>query len=174
MNHIVLHEPLIPQNTGNIMRTCVATGARLHLIKPLGFSLDDKHMRRPALDYMRDLELDVHESFEAFIKHRRGRFYYITRYAERTHDGFDYTGDEDVFFIFGKETTGLPKALLKDNLETCVRIPMTDKTRILNLSNTVAVVLYEALRQQGYPNLHTHEPDTLKGKDFLKNHNGSD
>ncbi len=174
MNHIVLHEPLIPQNTGNVMRTCVATGARLHLIKPLGFSLEDKHVRRPALDYLRDLDYEIHDSYEAFQADRQGHFYFITRYAERSHDNHDYTGDGDVYFVFGKETTGIPKSLLKANIERCVRIPMSDKTRSLNVSNAVAIVLYEALRQQGYPGLHTHEPDIFKGKDFLKNHHGSD
>ena len=168
MNHIVLHEPLIPQNTGNVMRTCVATNTTLHLIEPLGFSLEDKHVRRPALDYLRDLTYFVYPSFEAFLQHNDGKMYYVTRYGKKTPDAFDYTHEEPCYFIFGKETTGLPKAMLQANLESCMRLPMSDKTRSLNVSNTVAVVLYEALRQQGYPNLYTHEPETFKGADFLE------
>ncbi len=168
MNHIVMYEPLIPQNTGNIMRTCVATNSTLHLIKPLGFSLDDKYMRRPGLDYIKDLKLVIHENYEAFIANTQGVYYFVTRYGTARPDTFDFTHEEDVYLIFGKETTGVPKTILKNHLDRCMRLPMTDKVRSLNVSNTAAIVIYEVLRQQGYPGLSAFEPEKFKGKDFLK------
>lgn len=167
MLNVVLFEPEIPQNTGNIMRTCVATGTRLHLIKPLGFSLDEKVVRRSGANYIDDCDYTVYENFEDFLAKNKGKFYFLTRYGRRPHSSFDYSNkDESIYLIFGKESTGIPKEILKDHLDTCMRIPMTDKVRALNLSNCVAIMVYEALRQQDYPNLLREEP--FKGADYLE------
>lgn len=167
MLNVVLFEPEIPQNTGNIMRTCVATGTRLHLIKPLGFSLDEKVVRRSGANYIDDCDYIVYENFDEFLAKNKGKFYFLTRYGRRPHSSFDYSNkDESIYLIFGKESTGIPKEILKDHLDTCMRIPMTDKVRALNLSNCVAIMVYEALRQQDYPNLLREEP--FKGADYLE------
>ena len=167
MLNVVLFEPEIPQNTGNIMRTCVATGTKLHLIKPLGFSLDEKIVRRSGANYIDDCDYTVYENFEDFLAKNKGKFYFLTRYGRRPHSSFDYSNkDENIYLIFGKESTGIPKEILKDYLDTCMRIPMTDKVRALNLSNCVAIMVYEALRQQDYPNLLREEP--FKGADYLE------
>ena len=167
MLNVVLFEPEIPQNTGNIMRTCVATGTRLHLIKPLGFSLDEKIVRRSGANYIDDCDYTVYENFDEFLAKNKGKFYFLTRYGRRPHSSFDYSNkDENIYLIFGKESTGIPKEILKDHLDTCMRIPMTDKVRALNLSNCVAIMVYEALRQQNYPNLLREEP--FKGADYLE------
>ncbi len=167
MLNVVLFEPEIPQNTGNIMRTCVATGTKLHLIKPLGFSLDEKIVRRSGANYIDDCDYTVYENFEDFLAKNKGKFYFLTRYGRRPHSSFDYSNkDENIYLIFGKESTGIPKEILKDHLDTCMRIPMTDKVRALNLSNCVAIMVYEALRQQDYPNLLREEP--FKGADYLE------
>lgn len=166
MIHIVLYEPEIPQNTGNIMRTCVATNAKLHLIKPLGFSLDDKYLKRSGLDYLKYVDYAVYENYDDFVSKNRGKYYFLTRYGTKPHSTFDYSNDkEDIYLIFGKESTGIPKSILKDNLDKCLRIPMTNKTRTLNLSNCVAIMVYEVLRQQNYRDLLTM--DTIKEKDYL-------
>lgn len=168
MNHIVLFEPEIPQNTGNIMRTCVATKTKLHLIKPLGFSLSDKYLKRSGVNYIDKLEYEVYENFEDFQSKNKGIYYYFTRYGRKPHTSFDYgnKNQENLYFIFGKESTGLPKELLKDHLDYCMRIPMTSDVRALNLSNCCAIVLYEALRQQNYEGLLLEEPH--KGADYLE------
>ncbi|MGN0973882.1 MAG: tRNA (cytidine(34)-2'-O)-methyltransferase [Bacilli bacterium] len=167
MNHIVLFEPEIPGNTGNIMRTCVATDTKLHLIKPLGFSLDDSHVKRSAVNYMENLDYQVYENFEEFKEKNKGTYYYFTRYGHVPHTSFDYSNtDEEIYLIFGKESTGIPKEILKDNLKHCMRIPMTDKVRALNLSNCAAICIYEVLRQQNYRDLLRDEP--FKGKDYLE------
>lgn len=167
MLNVVLFEPEIPQNTGNIMRTCVATGTKLHLIKPLGFSLDEKIVRRSGANYIDDCDYMVYENFDEFLAKNKGKFYFLTRYGRRPHSSFDYSNkDENIYLIFGKESTGIPKEILKDHLDTCMRIPMTDKVRALNLSNCVAIMVYEALRQQNYPNLLREEP--FKGADYLE------
>ena len=167
MLNVVLFEPEIPQNTGNIMRTCVATGTKLHLIKPLGFSLDEKVVRRSGANYIDDCDYTVYENFEDFLAKNKGKFYFLTRYGRRPHSSFDYSNkDENIYLIFGKESTGIPKEILKDHLDTCMRIPMTDKVRALNLSNCVAIMVYEALRQQDYPNLLREE--LFKGADYLE------
>ena len=167
MLNVVLFEPEIPQNTGNIMRTCVATGTKLHLIKPLGFSLDEKVVRRSGANYIDDCDYTVYENFDEFLAKNKGKFYFLTRYGRRPHSSFDYSNkDENIYLIFGKESTGIPKEILKDHLDTCMRIPMTDKVRALNLSNCVAIMVYEALRQQDYPNLLREEP--FKGADYLE------
>jgi len=167
MINIVLYQPEIPGNTGNIMRTCVATDSKLHLIKPLGFSLDDKHMKRSGLDYLKYLNYEVYEDYEDFKSKNDGVYYYLTRYGNKPHTTFDYSNpDENIYLIFGKESTGIPKEILGDNLDRCMRIPMTNKTRALNLSNCAAIMVYEVLRQQNYNKLLKEEP--FKGKDYLK------
>ena len=154
MINIVLHEPLIPGNTGNVMRTCVATNTKLHLIKPLGFSLDEKSIKRSGVNYIKDCSYNIYENIDEFFRQNKGKYYFLTRYGKKPHTSFDY-GDkeENIYFIFGKETTGIPKEILRSYLDKCMRIPTTDKVRALNLSNCVAIMLYEALRQQNYPNL---------------------
>ncbi|MDD4036225.1 MAG: tRNA (uridine(34)/cytosine(34)/5-carboxymethylaminomethyluridine(34)-2'-O)-methyltransferase TrmL [Bacilli bacterium] len=165
MINIVLYEPEIPQNTGNIMRTCVATKTRLHLIKPLGFSLEDKYVKRSAVNYIENLDYRVYENFEDFSEQNQGTYYFLTRYGIKPHTSFDYSNiDENIYLIFGKESTGIPKEILKDHLDKCLRIPMTNKVRALNLSNAVAVMVYEVLRQQKYKDLLLEEPHK---KDFL-------
>lgn len=167
MNNIVLFEPEIPGNTGNIMRTCVATNTKLHLIKPLGFSLDDKYLKRSSTNYMDSLEYEVYEDFEDFKSKNKGTYYYFTRYGKKPHTSFDYSNkDENIYLIFGKESTGIPKEILKNDLDKCMRIPMTNKVRALNLSNCAAIVIYEVLRQQDYNDLLRTEPH--KGEDFLE------
>lgn len=168
MNHIVLFQPEIPQNTGNIMRTCAAVDMKLHLIKPLGFDLDIKKVRRSAANYMEHVDYQVYENFEDFASKNKGQYFFITRYGQKAPDQMDFAkSEEDKYIIFGSESSGIPKEILRPHLETCLRLPMTDKVRSLNLSNTVAVLAYEVLRQQGYNDLFTHEPETLKGKDWL-------
>lgn len=163
MINIVLYEPEIPQNTGNIMRSCVATGAMLHLIEPLGFKLDDKHMKRSGVNYIDKLNYKVYKNYQEFLNQNKGTFYFLTRYGHKPHSSFDYSNkEENLYFVFGKESTGIPKNILKDNLEHCMRIPMTDNVRALNVSNAVAIMLYEALRQQNYPNLFWDEPHKSK------------
>lgn len=154
--HIVLVEPEIPSNTGNISRTCSVTGAALHLVHPLGFDISEKQVRRAGLDYWDELELFEHQSFEEVQKaYPDGEFYFCTTKAKNTHSDIDYkeAADKEIFLVFGKETKGLPEPLLKDNYDNCIRIPMLENMRSLNLSNSVAVILYEVLRQTGYKNL---------------------
>ncbi|ANB61757.1 tRNA (cytidine(34)-2'-O)-methyltransferase [Anoxybacillus amylolyticus] len=150
--HVVLYQPEIPANTGNIARTCAATGTALHLIRPLGFSTDDKMLKRAGLDYWQYVDIFYYDSLqELFDKYKDGEFYFITKFGEKYYDSFDYSNQEkDYFFVFGRETSGLPKELIENNMERCLRIPMNDKVRSLNLSNTAAILVYEALRQQGF------------------------
>lgn len=167
MINIVLYEPEIPGNTGNIMRTCAATNAKLHLIEPLGFSLDEKYIKRSAVNYLEFCDYKVYKNFDDFKKTNKGTYYYLTRYGKKPHTSFDYSDpNENIYFIFGKESTGIPKEILKNDLERCMRIPMNEHVRALNLSNSVAVMTYEALRQQNYPNLSFVEP--FKGEDYLE------
>lgn len=150
--HIVLIEPEIPGNTGNIARLCAATGMELHLVKPLGFSTDDRYLKRAGLDYWHLVTVHYHENFaEVQEKYAGQRFYYNTTKAKRAHSEIAFAPDD--FLVFGKETAGIPENILRENLEYCIRIPMMEGARSLNLSNAVAVVAYEALRQQGYPGL---------------------
>ena len=166
MINIVLYEPEIPENTGNIMRTCVATNTKLHLIKPLGFSLDESHLKRSAVNYIENLNYEVYENFEDFKSKNKGTYYYFTRYGKKPHTSFDYSNTkEDIYLIFGKESTGIPKEILREDLDRCMRIPMTDIVRALNLSNCAAIVIYEVLRQQEYNDLLKEE--LFKGKDYL-------
>ena len=168
MNNIVLYQPEIPQNTGNIMRTCVATNTKLHLIKPLGFILDDAHLKRSGVNYIDKLEYEIYENYEEFVSKNPGTYYYFTRYGKKPHTSFDYSNEknDNLYFIFGKESTGIPKEILKNDLDHCMRIPMSDKVRALNVSNSVAIVIYEVLRQQNYNNLLFEEPH--KGSDYLE------
>src|SRR5574344_1721478 len=140
MINIVLFEPEIPGNTGNIMRTCVATNAILHLIKPLGFSLDEKYIKRSGVNYIDKCNYIVYENYEEFINKNDGQFYFFTRYGKKPHTSFDYSNSkEKIYLIFGKESTGIPKEILKNHLDRCMRIPMSDGVRALNLSNCVAI-----------------------------------
>ncbi len=157
--NIVLHEPEIPANTGNIGRTCVATGTVLHLIKPLGFSLDEKSLKRAGLDYWQHLDVRIYENFEDFLAKNPGaEIYMATTKGHHTYDEVSYA--PDAYIMFGKETAGIPEEILVDYEDTCIRIPMNESIRSLNLSNSVAIVLYEALRQnkfagmQNYGELH--------------------
>lgn len=167
MINIVLFEPEIPQNTGNIMRTCVATDSKLHLIKPMGFKLDDSHMKRSAVNYLENLNYEVYENWEEFNNKNKGTYYYLTRYGKKPHTIFDYSNtNENIYLIFGKESTGIPVEILKKDLDHCMRIPMTDKVRALNVSNSVAIMVYEVLRQQDFRNLLKKEPH--KGENYLE------
>ena len=153
--NIVLVEPEIPANTGNIARTCAATGARLHLVKPFGFSLDDKHLKRAGLDYWHLLDISYYENLDDFFeKNKGGNFFYFTTKALNRHTDAEY--EDNCYLVFGKETRGLPESLLVKNKESCVRIPMIEEARSLNLSNSVAIAAYEVLRQWDYPELLTH------------------
>ncbi|MFL2060194.1 tRNA (uridine(34)/cytosine(34)/5-carboxymethylaminomethyluridine(34)-2'-O)-methyltransferase TrmL [Marinilactibacillus psychrotolerans] len=167
-NHIVLFEPQIPANTGNISRTCAGTNTHLHLIKPLGFETDDKHLKRAGLDYWNEVEITYHESLEAFIEYsKEGRLYLISKFANKIYSDEDFADTTiDHYFIFGKETTGLPEPFMRKYEEDCLRIPMNDEhVRSLNLSNTANILIFEALRQQNFPDLeltHAYENDKLK------------
>ena len=168
MINIVLYEPEIPQNTGNIMRTCAGTGAKLHLIEPLGFSLDEKAIKRSGVNYIEHCEYKVYKDWNSFLESNNGDFYFLTRYGKQTHTDVDYSdSSRNIYLVFGKESTGIPKEILKNHINNCYRIPTNDNIRALNLSNCVALVLYEVLRQQDYPNLLKREP--FKGEDYLNN-----
>lgn len=150
--HIVLVEPEIPANTGNIARTCAATGAHLHLVHPLGFRTDDATLKRAGLDYWYAVHVEHHQSFEEVqSKYAGGRFFFASTRAVKRYVDFEFRDGD--FFVFGKETKGLPQELLEANPDTCMRMPMTDKVRSLNLSNSAAIVLFEALRQNDYPGM---------------------
>ncbi len=153
--NIVLVEPEIPQNTGNISRTCAATGARLHLVKPMGFTIDDKKLKRAGLDYWHLLDITYYDNLADFFAKTNGPYFYFSTKAKHIHS--DMTYPDGAYLVFGKETAGLPEALLHENPERCVRLPMLDDdaARSLNLSNSVAVGVYEVLRQWGYPALRT-------------------
>ncbi len=150
--HLVLVEPEIPSNTGNVARTCAVTGAELHLVKPLGFSVDDKHLKRAGLDYWHLLTIHYHDNFAEFLKvYPNCRFYLVTTRGGNVYTDIQYRQDD--FLVFGKETAGLPEEIIKHYRDCCIRIPMISEARSLNLSNSVAVILYEALRQNGFPGL---------------------
>ena len=152
MLNVVLVEPEIPQNTGNIARTCAATGTRLHLVKPLGFDLSDKHLKRAGLDYWSLLDIHVYENLgEFFEKNAGGRYYFAS--TKSKHRYTDVTYRDGDYLFFGRETRGLEESLLHENYENCIRIPMREGARSLNLSNSVAIVLYEALRQRDFAGL---------------------
>lgn len=168
MINIVLYEPEIPQNTGNIMRTCAGTYAKLHLIKPFGFVLDDKHIKRSGVNYIEHCDYKVYENFDDFLNQNKdGEYFYLTRYGKKPHSSCDFSDkDKNIYLIFGKESTGIPKEILSKNIDKCFRIPTNANIRALNLSNCVALVLYEVLRQQDYPSL--SKTEIIKGEDFLE------
>lgn len=150
--NIVLHEPEIPANTGNIGRTCVATNTRLHLIEPLGFRLDEKSLKRAGMDYWKDLDVQTYVNYEEFLERNPGAVVYMaTTKAKKVYTDVRY--EEDCYIMFGKESAGIPEEILVENEERCVRIPMAGGIRSLNLSNSAAIVLYEALRQHEFEHL---------------------
>ena len=154
MLNIVLHEPEIPANTGNIGRTCVAAGARLHLIEPLGFRLDEKSLKRAGMDYWKDLDVTTYIDYQDFLNRNPGaRIYMATTKASAVYTDVRY--EPDCYIMFGKESAGIPEEILVEHQETCVRIPMLGEIRSLNLGNSVAIVLYEALRQNGFAGMST-------------------
>lgn len=167
-NHVVLFEPLMPANTGNIARTCAGTNTVLDLIEPLGFQLDDKHMKRAGLDYWQKVQLHRHDDLAAFIASLKpnAEMYLISKFSDRTYTDVSYTDpDKDYYFVFGKETTGLPETFMREYYDRNLRIPMSANIRAFNLANSVAIVLFEALRQQHFPQLetsHHYENDKLK------------
>lgn len=169
MINVVLYEPEIPQNTGNIMRTCAAFKMNLHLIEPLGFSLDEKHLKRSGMDYIEKMQYKTYTNWEEFLNQQNPKnIFYISRYANKSPDEFKFSEipeDEDIYIVFGKESTGIPKEILHNNFDKCMRIPMEPDSRSLNLSNCVAIISYEVLKQLGYPKLVKHE--VIKGEHFL-------
>lgn len=147
--NIVLLEPEIPSNTGNIGRTCLLTNSKLHLIKPLGFTFDDKHLKRAGMDYWQDVDCIIYENIEEFYeKNKNGRFFYATTKSRQNYSDIKYRKDD--FIVFGKESKGIPEEILKKNITNCITIPMNSKGRSLNLSNAAAIILYEGLRQTGF------------------------
>lgn len=154
--HVVLYQPEIPANTGNIARTCAATGTVLHLIRPLGFSADDKRLKRAGLDYWEYVNIVYHDSLEDFYANNAGgEFFYLTKHGSKAYTDVDYSQpDKDYYFIFGKEKTGLPEDVIDRNKDRALRVPMNDRVQSLNLSNTAAILVYEAHRQRDYPNLY--------------------
>lgn len=169
MLHIILYRPEKPQNTGNIMRTCVAIHAKLHIIGPLTFSIDSKDLKRVGMDYIDDLKMEYYEDYEDFVKRSQlDNVYYITRYSNKVYSSFDLSNPvKDIGLMFGRESTGIPHDILRSHPDRLMRIPMVPEARSLNLSNCVAIVAYEVLRQQKYPELSTSE--AIKGEDFLIN-----
>ena len=154
--NIVLVEPEIPQNTGNIARTCAATGSKLHLVKPLGFEINDKYLKRAGLDYWDKLEIEEHSSLNNFLNKynpQTNNMFFVTTKGKHCYSDIDYSNLENIFLLFGKETKGLPEKLLQDNINNAIRIPMKKDLRSLNLSNSVAIVAYEVLRQKKFKNL---------------------
>ncbi len=152
--NIVLHQPEIPQNTGNIGRTCVVTNTKLHLIRPLGFDTSDKAVKRSGMDYWKDIDVYYYDNFEDFVEKNPGaRIIMLTTKAQKTYTDIEYK--EDDFLMFGSESRGIPEHILLKYKENCVRIPMIGDKRSLNLSNSAAIVLYEALRQQGFKGFNT-------------------
>ncbi len=166
MINIVLFQPEIPQNTGNIMRTCVGINAKLHLVKPFGFSLEESAVKRSAANYLQDLNYVVYDSVEDFFSMNTGTYYFLTRYATQSYSDIKYNSNEEIYLIFGSESKGIAKELLAANYDKCYRIPTTEKIRSLNLSNAVAIVAYEVMRQLDFPDLLLF--DKQKGEDYLK------
>jgi tRNA (cytidine/uridine-2'-O-)-methyltransferase len=168
--NVVLYQPEIPQNTGNIMRTCVGTNVILHLIKPLGFSIDDKSLKRAGVNYIEHLKYFVYEDYEDFKSKNEGEYYYLTRYGNKPLSDTNFKevyGNKNIYLIFGRESTGIPYDILRENFDNCFRLPTNDLIRSLNLSNCVCVSVFEVLRQLDYPDLEKMEPNTLKGNHFI-------
>jgi tRNA (cytidine/uridine-2'-O-)-methyltransferase len=165
--NVVLFEPEIPHNTGNIIRTCVATDTMLHIIEPIGFDLHKKDIGRYSSNHLEHASIAKYTDFSDFASRNPGEYFYLTRYGKTPPSAIRFSDvSKDIFLIFGKESTGLPYELLKENLDHCFRIPMSENARSLNLSNSVAIVLYEVMRQLDYPGLSFHE--VQKGEDFLE------
>lgn len=164
--HIVLYSPEIPQNTGNIMRTCAATNAKLHLIEPLGFKMDESGLKRSSANNIEIIEYTIYEDWDNFTRSNPGEYVFLTRYGKNPPSKHDFSDvKKDIYLIFGRESTGIPKAILKDYLNTCYRLPMVENVRSLNLSNCVAIMVYEALRQQDYAGL--SKVEVIKGENFI-------
>lgn len=165
-NHIVLFEPQIPQNTGNIARTCAATNAPLHIIRPMGFPIDDRKMKRAGLDYWDKLDVRFYDSLAEFLDNCPGQLHLVSKFADQLYSEVTYDDGQAHYFLFGREDTGLPEAFMRQHAEKAIRIPMNDAhVRSLNVSNTVCMVVYEALRQQQFAGLeltHTYAADKLK------------
>ena len=165
---IILYRPEKPANLGNIMRTCVATSTKLFIIGPLSFEFDDKSLKRAGMDYISDLDFKYYKDYEEFtLDFQNKNIFYVTRYSKNVYSLMDYKDiTSEIYFMFGRESTGIPHDVLRNNISKTVRIPMTPSARSLNLSNSVAIVLYEALRQQNFRGLATQEE--IKGNDFLE------
>ncbi|QVK17330.1 tRNA (cytidine(34)-2'-O)-methyltransferase [Mycoplasmatota bacterium] len=164
--HVVLYSPEIPQNTGNIMRTCAATNAKLHLIEPLGFRMDEKYIKRSSASNIDNVDYTIYIDWEEFKTKNKGVYVFLTRYGKKPPSNHDFSDvNENIYLIFGRESTGIPKMILKDYLDTCYRLPMASNIRSLNLSNTVAIMVYEVLRQQDYFGLSRVEK--IKGENFI-------
>lgn len=167
MIHVILYRPEKPQNTGNIMRTCVAIGAKLHIIGPITFSIDSKDLKRVGMDYIDDLKYEFYKDYEDFLnKFTCKNIYYVTRYSNKVYSEFDLSDPiNDIGVMFGRESTGIPHDILREHEDRLLRIPMVTCARSLNLSNCVAIICYEILRQQKFPSLSTSE--AIKGENFL-------
>jgi len=165
--NIVLYEPEIPQNTGNIMRTCAAFNMRLHLIEPLGFKMDEKHLKRSRMDYIDFLDYKIYKNYEEFkSQNNKGQFVYFSRYGLKSFKDCKFnSNNKDIYIVFGKESTGIPKSILSKHLDETYRLPMIPEARSLNLSNCVAIGAYECLRQIGFDNL--SKVEVIKGSDWL-------
>ncbi len=168
MINIVLYRPEKPQNTGNIMRTCVAIHATLHIIGPITFSIDSKDLKRVGMDYISDLKMIYYPTYEDFqSKHSNDDIYYVTRYSQDVYSSFDFSDPvKEIYLMFGRESTGIPHDILREHPDRLLRIPMVPEARSLNLSNCVAIVAYEVLRQRKFEELSTSE--AIKGEDFLQ------
>lgn len=166
---IILYKPEKPGNVGNIIRTCMASEAKLFIIGPLTFSLTEKELQRAGMDYIKESDFVIYKDYDEFLKDFSDKnIYYVTRYSNKVYSSFDYSNiEEDIYFMFGRESTGIPHNILKENIDKTCRIPMTISARSLNLSNCVALVLYECLRQRKFYGLATYE--TIKGENFLEN-----
>ena len=159
MVHIILYHPEIPQNTGNILRTAMATNSFVHIIGPIPFDISDKALQRAGMDYIKDAKYDYYDSYEAFLeKFGDKKIYYVTKYGTQVYSKVDFSDpSEDVYVMFGRESTGIDKEILKEHIDFTLRIPMLSTARSLNLSNSVSIVVYDILRQQGFPNLATFD-----------------
>lgn len=169
MINVILYQPEKPLNTGNIMRTCVASGTKLHIIGPLTYKIDDKGLKRAGMDYLVGFDFKYYDNYEEFLRiNNNPCVHFITRYGKKAPSEIEFDKiKDDIYVMFGKESTGIPKEILKDHLDYCFRIPMIEGVRSLNLSNCVAIVVYEILRQRCYEGLSRVE--TIKGEDFLEN-----
>ncbi|HHX81211.1 MAG TPA: tRNA (cytidine(34)-2'-O)-methyltransferase [Acholeplasmataceae bacterium] len=168
--NLVLFEPEIPQNTANIMRTCLATNTKLHLIEPLGFSLEEKYLKRASANHMKLMHFEVYKNYPEFLETMQGKMIFLTRYGLKNFYEINFKNiEEDIYLVLGKESTGIPYDLLRGHLDDCYRLPMANQVRSLNLSNAAAIVVYEVMRQLGFSSLSFYEPENFKGKNFLKN-----